>query len=136
MQVIKALENEPPLDKLIDAVIKEKPVVIEKNSQYIFSLPLENMKYLLEPYRFSAAKYEEADGSITLSLHEIDLVVNRPSLEEAVNAMVQELKEYAEEYYENFRLYYSSPNRKNHFPYVLKILITDNTDDIKVIIDA
>ncbi|SHH24355.1 Antitoxin of toxin-antitoxin, RelE / RelB, TA system [Thermosyntropha lipolytica DSM 11003] len=134
MQLINDIRQLP--DDWIDIVIKDRPVVIARDSDYIFSLTRENLESLLEPYKFTAAKYMEADGSITLSLHELDLVVNMPTLKDALEAMRKELKEYAEEYYENFRLYYNSPNRKGHWPYVLKVLLADNLDEIKVMIDA
>jgi antitoxin YefM len=34
--------------------------------------------------------------------------------------------EYAEEYMNEFKLYFNSPNRKNHFPYIYRVLLAGN----------
>ncbi|MCG6197514.1 hypothetical protein H1215_10065, partial [Anoxybacillus sp. LAT_38] len=50
--------------------------------------------------------------------------------------LAQELLEYAQEYYEDFATYYSAPNRRAHFPYVLKVLIQDDLQGIVHLLDA
>ncbi len=55
----------------------------------------------------------------------MDLVVNAGTEEEAVIELAREIKSYAEEYYKEFALWSSAPNRKDHVPYVLKALSLD-----------
>lgn len=136
MQTINATDVRKHFSEFIDMVVREKPAVIKRNRDYVFSLSVEDMCFILEQYRFSVDKQIEDDGSITLSLNEIDLVVNESTLENAVDSMAKEIKEYAEEYYENFKLYYNSPNRKIHFPYILRVLTSRSFEDIRGMIDA
>lgn len=136
MQTINATDVRKHFSEFIDMIVREKPAVIKRNRDYVFSLSMEDMCFILEQYRFSADKYIEDDGSITLSLNEIDLAVNEPTLENAVDSMAKEIKEYAEEYYENFKLYYNSSNRKKHLPYILRILTSGSIEDIRGMIDA
>jgi len=44
--------------------------------------------------------------------------------------LAQDIKEYAEDYYDNFQQWYMSTNRKSHLPYVFKVLIMDNIEEI------
>ena len=88
-------------------------------------MSLENFKF-----RFTAKKFVEEDGSITLSLNEIDLVENGAEDSSARYAMGNAILEYAMEYYNNYAFYSHSPNRKGHVPYIFKALIMDDPQQI------
>lgn len=85
---------------------------------------------MTEVYHFSAKKYIEDDGSITLSLTEIDLVENGKDEQEARLNMGKDILEYALDYYNEYERYSYSPNRKKHIPYIFKALILDNPEKI------
>ncbi len=85
---------------------------------------------MLSNFTFSCESSVEEDGSVTLSLNEMDLVDNAPTFEKAKVEMGNDILEYAKEYYENFQMYYHAPNRKAHFPYVMKALFI--YDGIKI----
>ncbi len=40
--------------------------------------------------------------------------------------LAKELVEYAKKYMDEFKLYFNSPNRKNHFPYIDRVLPAGN----------
>ena len=84
---------------------------------------------LLEAYKFTARKYVEEDGSITLGLNEIDLAENGKDEEEAVKLMAEAILEYSEDYYNDFD-FWAKGWRKAHIPYVLKALILNDTEKI------
>ncbi|MBR6770141.1 MAG: hypothetical protein IKM28_02670, partial [Lachnospiraceae bacterium] len=42
----------------------------------------------------------------------------------------EEILEYAEEYYQNYDMYFHTPNRKGHVPYIFKALIMDAPEAI------
>ena len=88
------------------------------------------MLALLNGYHFTASSCKEKDGSVSLSLNEIDLVVNGATIELAKREMGSAILEYAEEYYENYSLYSRAPNRKDHVPYVMKALLLQKSDAI------
>lgn len=54
---------------------------------------------------FQVTVYTEDDGSITLSMDDMDLVVNAPSKEAAIKALCRDMVEYAEEYRKEFAVY-------------------------------
>ena len=60
---------------------------------------------------FQVTVYTEDDGSITLSMDDMDLAVNAPSKEAAIKALCRDMVEYAEEYRKAFAVYSGAPNR-------------------------
>ena len=59
-----------------DSVVHEKPKFIKRTRDKLWFSNLDTMTEILSAYKFTAEKYIEDDGSITLSLNEIDLVEN------------------------------------------------------------
>lgn len=113
-----------------DSVIHEKPKFIKRTRDKMWFSNLEIISELLEVYHFSATKYIEDDGSITLSLNEIDLLENGKDEQEACLNMGNAILEYALDYYNEYEMYSRSPNRKKHIPYIFKALIIDNPEKI------
>lgn len=83
-----------------------------------------------DAYSFTAIKYIEDDGTITLSLNEIDLIENGENECEARLKMGMAILEYAMDYYNEYETYSHSPNRKKHIPYIFKALIIDSPEKI------
>ena len=106
-----------------DSVVREKPHFIKRTRDELVLTSYATMLSLLQGYHFTATECKESDGSVSLALHEIDLVVNGLTVELAKKEMGEAILEYAEEYYENFSLYSNTPNRKDHVPYVMKALL-------------
>lgn len=65
---------------------------------------------------FQVTVYTEDDGSITLSMDDMDLVVNAPSKEASIKTLCRDMVEYAEEYRKEFAVYSAVPNRAAHAP--------------------
>lgn len=113
-----------------DSVIHDKPKFIKRTRDKMIFSNLETMLDILSVYQFTANKFVEDDGTVTLSLNEIDLVENGTDETTAKLLMGNSILEYAMEYYDNYSLYSNSTNRKSHIPYVLKALILDDPQKI------
>lgn len=134
MFTISATDARRDWSTIIDTVVREKPAFISRTRDMIMVSSLDMVSALLEPYSFTADKFVEDNGSITLSLHEIDIIVNADTEEAAIIQMAEGIKEYAEEYYREFKIWSVAPNRKAHLPYVLKALLLDDVNKIGAII--
>ena len=117
-----------------DSVIHNKPKFIKRTRDKMWFSNLETMSEILEAYQFTAKKFIEEDGSVTLSLNEIDLVENGKDEQEARLNLANAILEYSMEYYNEYEMYSHSPNRKKHIPYIFKALIIDNSEKIGEII--
>jgi len=113
-----------------DSVIHDKPKFIKRTRDRMWFSNLETMSEILAAYTFTADRYVEEDGSVTLSLNEIDLIENGENEQAARIALGKSILEYSMDYYNNYALYSRSPNRKCHIPYIFKALIIDNPEEI------
>lgn len=113
-----------------DSVIHEKPKFIKRTRDRMWFSNLETISDILQIYQFTVLRYIEDDGSITLSLNEIDIVENGKNEQEARLNMGKAILEYALDYYNEYEIYSRSPNRKKHIPYIFKALIIDNPEKI------
>ena len=110
---------------ICDKVAREKPVLIKRTRDNMILAEVSLLDEFLSLYEFNAKIITEDDGSITITLDEIDLVENGINEKEAVHKLALAILEYAEDYYADF-LYWSRGNRKSHKPYVFKALILGN----------
>ncbi len=113
-----------------DSVIHDKPKFIKRTRDKMWFSNLETMSEILQAYQFTAVKYIEDDGSVTLSLNEIDLVENGATEKEARIHLAESILEYSLTYYNEYDLYSHSPNRKKHIPYIFKALIIENPEEL------
>lgn len=121
---------------VMENVIREKPQFIKRTRDYMVLSDVKLFESLLLAYQFTADKFIEEDGSVTLSLRELDLAENAPTEEEARKLLGKSILDYAEDFYNEFALWSNAPNRKSHVPYVLKALIIDDTIKIGVSIEC
>ena len=108
----------------------QRPVFISHATGNIAMLSFQTLSALLSTVQYKAAELKEDDGSVTLSLDDIDIAVNAETLPAAKVALAHAIQEYAEEYYSNFETYSAAPNRRNHLPYIMKALIAKSNDEI------
>lgn len=130
MLMEQATEVRKEWSAMCDSVIHEKPKFIKRTRDKMWFSNLETMSEILDIYKFTANSYVEDDGSITLSLNEIDLIENGETEQIARIALGKSILEYSVDYYNNYKLYSNSLNRKGHIPYIFKALIMDSPDVI------
>jgi hypothetical protein len=112
--------------RFMDEVKWVKPAFIMRNRDKVAVLSGELLEFILKEYNLTINVFIEENGSYTGSFNELDLAANSPDLEALKIKLVEELIEYAEEYMNEFKLYFNSPNRKNHFPYIYRVLLAGN----------
>ena len=88
----------------------------------------------LETLKFTVSLFEEEDGSFTGILEELDLIENASSKENCLLSLLDAMKDYARDFYDEFALWSSAPNRKSHIPYVLKILSSSDSELLEDIV--
>ena len=84
--------------------------------------------------KLTARKYIGDDGSVTLSLDEIDLAENAPTEEEALNMLTESLIEYSQDYIDDLDFWSSAPNRIEHLNYIREIIKLSNVEYVKSMI--
>ena len=67
---------------------------------------------------------------------ELDLVTEMNTAEEALEDLIEGMKDYAEEFMADLPLYASSPNRAHHLPYIKEITACKNDWEIKMLLEV
>ena len=129
MRVINATNVRNEWSSISDSVIREKPAFIKKTRDFMFLSSIGTLEDLLSAYTFTAISYIEDDGSVTLSLAEMDIIENGRDEQHALNKLAAAILEYAEDYYNDYA-YWSRGQRKTHIPYVLKALVINDSKKI------
>ena len=127
--ILNATDVRREWSKFIDDVKWVKPALIKRNRDIIAVLSIDLIEFILKEYIITVDVRREEDGSYTGILNEIDLMANAADMESLELELAKELIEYSEEYINEFRLYYNSPNRKNHFGYIYRTMLA--SDDIE-----
>ena len=135
MQVMNATDVRKEFSSFVDTVARQKPVMFKRNRDYVMSLSADQMMSVLEDYSLTA-DFTERDGIITATLEGFDLIAEGRNKKDATVQLAKELIDYAQDYFDDFQLYYNSSNRRKHFPYVLKVMLLNSVDEVEKIIHA
>jgi len=114
-----------------------RPMVITRNkSEKLLLMRTDIIKELFSCYSLKPEVIEETDGSTTLSLDALDVYVNSETLDSAREQLIEDLMFYAQDYVQRSQLFLHAPNRRSHFPYVLRILLCDNKEELKKLLEV
>ncbi|MGN0182564.1 MAG: hypothetical protein ACI4DP_09190 [Candidatus Ornithomonoglobus sp.] len=130
MLTMNATDVRKNWSQVSESVIRVKPQFIKRTRDYMLLSSMELIEELLSAYTFTAKEYIEDDGSVTLSLNELDIVENAGNEELARLRLGEAILEYALEFYDEFDYWSKAPNRKTHIPFVLKALVMDDAEKI------
>ncbi|WP_199615189.1 hypothetical protein [Paenibacillus alkalitolerans] len=125
--------------EVVDTVIHKAPAVVNRHSDHFIMINTNQFAAALQYLQFNVTVEPDSDGSFLATSIEIDdIFASGETREEAVNALAKELVEYAQEYMDqdHFYLHFNAPNRKGHFPYVLKIMMQDSLDAVVSLLDV
>jgi antitoxin YefM len=108
-----------------DAVIRHRPVAISRGSRDVgMLLGLEEIAGLVEGLSFQPAVFKEA-GAVSIWLPEFQVYGRGKDLAAARIDLLDEVREYILEYLDEIDAYRAAPNRRAHFPHVIKALVAD-----------
>lgn len=129
---IKSSEVREKFSEFIDNVIYQSPKIVNRRRDNFLAINTEHLLPLVEHVRLHVNLEQDEDGKFISSFDEIpDLLGYGESVQESLDELVKDLVEYAHDYLtESFSLYMKAPNRKEHFPYVLKVMMQSDLEQI------
>lgn len=136
MLMVNATEVRKNWSKNLDVVSRTKPLFIKRTRDDFVLSDTKTLEAILAAYKFNVRLFKEDDGSYTASLQELDIVENEATKDAVLKAMKIAIYEYAVDFYNEFNLWSSAPNRKAHIPYVLKALLCDEAEELELNIVA
>ncbi|HBQ87363.1 MAG TPA: hypothetical protein DD811_12930 [Syntrophomonas sp.] len=135
MQVLNASEVSNNFNSFVDKVIIEKPVVFKQNRDFIIAMSKDLVMSVFADKTFIPVLVEE-EGIITATLKDFDFVIQGRSQDEVKTKLTVELIDYTQDYFNDFQLYYYSPNRQKHFPYIVKVLLSDSFKQVEDLLNV
>lgn len=115
----------------MDSVIREKPQAIKRNRDYIFALNEKQLRYLVKGYTITVLLDEDPEEKTWVAVPEgFDLVGYGKNKDDAIQDLVTQLRDYAYDYFLDFETMFAAPNRRDHFPYVLNLMLHDSQQQI------
>ena len=105
----------------IDSVVHNRPAFIQRTHDYVAMLNTKLLCEAFKDYKFHVEFDQEQDNSITGFVRELDIVENASSKDECITALVDAMKDYAFDFYQDFSYWSKAPNRQAHIPLVLKL---------------
>ena len=135
---IQFTEARNQFSALYDTVFNTySPTIIKrKQTEEVALLRVDLLKMVLAKSTMTPEVLHEENGSVTLALDQLELYSNNDSLETATLELIQDLKIYAQDYLQRPQLFLQAPNRKSHFPYVLRILLCENDEEIRGLLES
>lgn len=107
-----------------DVVRNHHPSLIERNHgrERMALIGMDELATLLKPYSL-VPEVRYGAGAVTMILEPLGLVASGSSLDEAGDAMLEELRSYAEEVLERYE-YFRHTTRSRDLPFVLRFWLT------------
>ena len=106
----------------IDTAIRERPVFIQRTRDNLILLDIATLRLAFRHLRYEPVFSKSWDGKVACTEARLGLSASGEDREECIRRMIGEMRAYAEEYYQNFVLYSRDPAKRDHLPYILKIL--------------
>ncbi len=91
-------------------------------------------KILVPEHRLTILLAKDND-SYCAKCPELDLVTQLPTAEEALEDLIEAIKDYSKEYLRDRKLYAASPNRAHHLPYIEAIAACKTDWDLRTLIE-
>lgn len=131
------------LGMLFDKYFDNRPISLKNKDlkditnvyEVLKTLSLEQYRMVLSMYRFDIVYKEESDGSVTATVSGFDLVVNEADEQKAVEALIDDIICYSRDYVEKITLYFNAINRREHLPFVLNVLLQDDKNGVRSLIN-
>jgi hypothetical protein len=112
-------------DVFTDAVVRHRPVPIARGGKDLGMLVgIEEIARLVEGISFEPEVFKEA-GAVNVWLPEFHVYGRGKDLAAARLDLLDEVRDYLREYLEEIDSYRAAPNRRAHFPHVIKALVAD-----------
>lgn len=111
-------------DFLTEAVVHHRPVAIARRRDRALLLGSDDVLRLVAAHEFHPEVFVE-DGAVSIWLPEFALYGRGGSFPEAHEDLLEEVREYIDEYVERADEFVRAPNRAHHYPWVLRALVAE-----------
>jgi antitoxin YefM len=117
-----------------EAVQHHRPIPIARGNRELgMILGLEEIGRLVEGLSFHPEVFKEEHG-VSIWLPEFQIFGSGRDLPSAREDLLEEVREYVSEYVEDIDAFRSAPNRRAHFPHIVRALVADLAKKLEPVI--
>lgn len=116
--------------EFFNSVIRERPAIVTRHSDVILAFSESQFKEFVKHLKLTL-NVDHEDRVYAVDIPELDLVAWGEDLEEVKDDLAEQVIEYAKEYMDRFNLFFNAPNRRPHLPYVFRVLLCENKEEVK-----
>jgi antitoxin YefM len=122
----------------IDEVLHDRPKLVNRHRDHFLMMNMKHMSAIMEDVEMHTELEQDENGEFIATSVEInDIFATGETPEQAIHALAIDLIEYAYDYLgDSFQLYFNAPNRRGHFRYVLKIILSESPEAVVRLINA
>lgn len=112
-----------------EVVVEHRPALIERHRRAGVFVGEDDASELLSPYEFHTEVFFEP-AAVSFWVPELALYGRGATYEEAGEDLVEEIRDYIEEYWSEIDRYRKAPNRASHFPYLMRAHLADRRGEL------
>jgi predicted RNase H-like HicB family nuclease len=129
--VERLIKDKEFMDDLTDIVIFDQRKNEPSHSlEDVLILQKSQIRRSIEKELTLELEFDTETGEYVTACPELDLASAGETKEEAIDNLLDAMKEYAEDYLERLDLFAKSPNRNSHLPFILLIASCISKEDI------
>jgi antitoxin YefM len=131
---LKFTEARREFTSVIDRVQSLMPIVIQPRKQseentFLFKETL--VLEMLSMFKFDIKLIDEKPDAYSYWSTNLGIYGYGETKDQAYDSLVDDLIIYSKQYIDNPARYFNSPNRRAHLPYVLKVMVCNNAEEVK-----
>lgn len=134
MNKINVTDARKDMSSFFDSVIHEKPIIL-KRRKYEAVLAEKSLLAMMLEYATINVITIEGKGKWTYRATTLDITGEGETKVEAEDKLCEQLLSYANDVYDNFMFYYYGQNIKSKLPYIFNILLCEDANDVKRILN-
>ena len=122
------------MSSFFDSVIHEKPIILKRRKYEAVLAERSLLQMMLEYAKINVTCVQSKDKWVYRA-STLDVFGEGESKLDAENNLCEALLKYANDVYDNFMFYYYGQNIKSKLPYIFNILLCENIEDVKNILN-
>ena len=134
MNKINVTDARKDMSSFFDSVIHEKPIILKRRKYEAVLAERSLLQMMLEYAKINVTCVQSKDKWVYRA-STLDVFGEGESKLDAENNLCEALLKYANDVYDNFMFYYYGQNIKSKLPYIFNILLCENIEDVKNILN-
>ena len=123
--------------RFVDDVVRVSPQIVHRRQRDAFmAVSLEHMRYLVQGSRLTLEYSNPEPNCYVGTLWPLALADEGTSLDDLVAKLADQTRSYAQDYFEDFPFFMSSPKTREQLPFIVNVLLQENEKGIAGLIDA